>query len=78
MSTDHGKENDTGAPKISLWPNILQTLDQLGRCVARRATRRGQLLTRFIHIAESEIDHFQIELLIEKQVLRLNISVNDS
>ena len=76
MPTDHGKEHDTSAPQIGFGPDILQALDQLRGRIAGGTTSRGQLLARFIHITQSEVDHLEIQLLVKEQVLWLDIPVH--
>lgn len=66
VSIYHREQDNTRAPQVCLRPQILQAFDQLGRCIAWRAAGRGQLLTGLVHIAQAEIDHLEVKLLVEK------------
>ena len=78
MTAHHSEKNDTSTPQISLLSNILKAFNELRGRVARGPTCSCQFFTWLVHIREAEVDHFEIELLVEKKILRLHVSVYDA
>ena len=77
MAANHGKEDDTRAPQISLRTDVLEAFYELWGCVTRRTACCCQLFTRLVHVTQSKVDHFEIQLLVEQQIFRLNIPVHN-
>ena len=78
MAADHGKEDHPSTPQVSLLPVVLEAFDQFGGRIAWGAASRGQLLALLVSVREAEVDHLEIRLVVEQQVLWLHISVDDS
>ena len=78
MATHHSEKNDTSTPQISLLSNILKAFNEFGGSVTRGPTCCGQFLTWLVHIGEAEVNHFEIELLVEQKILRLHVPVHDT
>ena len=74
----HGEKDDAARPDIDPRTVVLQPVDHLRCCVAGRATGRFQHLTLLVGVAEAEIDQSNILLMVEEQVLRLEVPVNDA
>lgn len=51
--------------------------DHLGCCVAGAATGCLERLTRFVRVAESKIDDFDVHVVVEEQVLWFEIAMHD-
>ena len=53
------------------------TSDHLGRCIAGTAAGCLERRTRLVCIAESEIDDFDVHVVIEEKVLRFQVTMHD-
>ena len=71
-------QNNACAPYVRLWPNVLQSLDQFRRGIARRAAGRHEFLIWLESIAQAKIDNFEVLLLVQQQILRFDISMGDA
>lgn len=78
VTADHGVEYHATAPDISLQAVVPLAGDHLWGRVAGRAARRLKRRSRLIHIAEAEVNNLESQVVIQKQVLRLEVSVAHS
>lgn len=80
VSSDHDEENDSGRENVYGMPHVLFFLENLRRHVPF-CTETGLQITRtiasFDSSGETEVSYSQVEIAVEKDVLRLEVSVTD-
>ena len=77
IAADECKHYYSQTPDIGHHSVILFPSDHLWCCVARWPAGCLKLLSRFISVAESEINNFDIVLKVEEKIFGLEISVSD-
>ena len=74
----HREQNNAAWPDVNAWAIVQLPLDHFRCCVAGTSTRCFQSLTLFICVAQSEVNQLQVVLIIKKEVLGLEVSVDDT
>ena len=78
VSADECEHDDSGTPDIDAETVIAFTGDHFWGCVAGGSAGCFEEISRFVGVGESEIDDFDIFILIEEKVFGFEISVGDS
>lgn len=73
---DEREEDDAAAPRVDLGTDVLAPGDHLRGRIARGSTGRLQGLLLCEGVGEAEVDDFDVLLVIEQQVLRLEVPVD--
>ena len=77
VSTNKRIKDDTTAPDVNLGSKIALACNHLRSCVAWGATGCLECLTIFVCIAQAKINNFDIFIMGQKQILRLQIPMDD-
>lgn len=78
MAAEQSIEHNTWTPNIGFLPDVLLTLNKLRRRIAGWPASSRQFFVISVSVAQAKIDHFEVQLFIQQQVLRLDISVHDA
>lgn len=76
-STEQSIQDDTTRPNVHFRPSVKFPRNNFWSGVIGRATTGAQKFTICHHIRKAEICNFDIQILIQKQVFRFQISMND-
>ena len=78
VPADHGEEDDSAAPKVSLNRVIpCFPLDDFGGSIAGRAAKRLEFFI-FVEVsAESEVDDFELSVVVDEDVFWFEVAVSD-
>jgi hypothetical protein len=76
IPTEQCKQNHTTAPYITQIGNIPLSCNHLWCSIAWRTTCRFEKLPILKSIAETEVDNFDVPVIIEQQILWLEITMN--
>ena len=74
----HGEEDDTAAPYVDVGPEVALASYHLRSCIARGSACGFEGLSGLVGVGEAEINDLDVFLMIEKQILGLEISMNNT
>ncbi|KAH3688523.1 hypothetical protein WICPIJ_000513 [Wickerhamomyces pijperi] len=77
-TSKQGEENHTTGPDIRFKPMVRQPGDNFRSCVMWRATRSFQQTVIVFQGSHPEIGNLDVQIMIQKQVFRLQITVADT
>lgn len=78
LAADQDIENNAKTPNINLGPGVLLRLEQLRSGKIQTTTERLQLASRRKQIAQTEVDNLDVPSLTDKNVLNLQVAVDDA
>ena len=76
-STQHHIEDDPDTPDVNLRPRIDTTSDDFWGSIVWAAATRGQEITVRDFVGQSKIGNLDIEIIVEENVFRLEITMDD-
>lgn len=76
-STEHNVENDSATPNINLRAGVKATTNDLGRSVVRAPATRFEEVAVFDLTRETEVGNFDVEVVVKKDVFRLEVPVDN-